>query len=413
MRWRNVSRLLVPFFLAGNITACGDSDDSDSDKTRSLEDASHFLSKNISQTDSRGEATLDNLLAVVKDKERHSPLSGVTVYFLDDGEQFLSFVVDESGRYKPGLPQTSTSQHALAEEGVVEQPLVGELLFVLTTISAGISLYKSSRESRGTLLDDKGNVNRYCMTLEQMTNYYVNVPAGILFLSADTAGYGEEMIKIATNFPLNKLFENHIKEKYGEHKGYEVRVPKTIWSVCGEEYDDIICPITTETLSKRIWEHADVPVWEIKGSCDLENREEMIEEVSVYGNEPGSNNETRPSNDYNPSPALPPQTSCEIPSCVQYGEYSCDSPCVKVENKCIDSCVTDFDCKNNLGCYYFPSGHAGCFLIPCGEGCPTSTTCINLEEEEDHLTTSSGAEVLAASRSLNVCLPNECKSKKY
>jgi len=94
---------------------------------------------------------------------------------------------------------------------------------------------------------------------------------------------------------LKTLLEEHIVSKYGQHQSYEVWEPKTRVSLCGEEYEGLVCPIDSESLSKRLWNQAEVPVWKIVGSCDssvVEFFKETNEKFNLIDNKDGTLSDT-------------------------------------------------------------------------------------------------------------------------
>ena len=243
-----------------------------------------LLSHSKKTTNSRGDVDFGGLRAKVTDEDGKQ-LQGITVHYLTRGGKSLVVAVDSHGRYYPQIESfssdsSSTSQDALSALDTLEQrlqqpqkpqrlqqPLVSTIAVVLGAVKLGYEIYKTmSQSERGELLGSEDNVNRYCMTLEQMQISYIDVPAGLILLAAEQAGYSDEEIKTAVTTPLQEIFERYIEQKYGRHSGYEVRVPKITRSVCGSDDVGTICDINDGRLDK-IWS-PEVPIWEIVGPCD-------------------------------------------------------------------------------------------------------------------------------------------------
>ena len=207
--------------------------------------------------------------------ELGSSLEGIVVHYIHKGNKNIVLSVDPLGNYFPEVTNFSLSEtdsFALTLNENLEtqkQPLLGAaIVLIMKGIGLGNKIYKeASKMQWGDLLEEGKDVNKYCMTLAQMQNDYIDVPAGLILLAAEQAGYDTEEIKIAVTTPLKEIFETYILYKYGEQAGYEVWSPKEAVNLCGGSFEGVVCDITTESLSQKVWNPDGVPVWKIVGAC--------------------------------------------------------------------------------------------------------------------------------------------------
>jgi len=379
------------------------------------------------KTNLNGEVSLDEIIFRVYDKSEN-PLDEISVYHLQGRNNTLSLAVDGYGRYFPGIPTVgssrySLSQNALSNYGASEstEPILEEVVFVLSMLDDENGEYADSNGIGEKFLGEAGNSNRYCLSKDAMAHDYIDVPLGIIsFGQSNEEG---SLLSIVVSKPLHRIFEKYILRNYGNHDGYEVLVPKTSISLCNEEYAEVVCPITTEKLSQELWEYANVPFWHITGPCsfldDSQNnpvpgnaaprpRDNELD-YSVPENNPMNNDASIPEN--NPS-----GPGCSLNPCIKFDSNHCEEPCISVPsgNRCIYPCVNDRECENKdfpSRCYdlsiFGGQEGKGCLLIPCDEGCPVGTGCVDLTEYP-HQRTASGAEPAAAVFTYENCYNLEC-----
>jgi hypothetical protein len=317
--------------------------------------------KKVTNSSGELEFTLNGENVPVKIKnENGEGLEGITVYLSHKGNKNILVSVDPQGNHFPEATDfnlTSTDNYALTLSEEVEQqqqPLVGIIALIMGVATLGYKIYKEATKTQwGDLLEEGKDVNKYCMTLEQMQNDYIDVPAGLILLAAEKAGYDTEEIKNSVTTPLKEIFEMYIQTKYGTHEGYEVWSPKEAVSLCGGNYDGVVCDITTESLSQNVWNPNGVPVWKINGYCQPKSscvpqtevcngKDDDCDDEIDEGNVCGSDCE--PEKSY---------TSCHngdvwwFDNCNKHSsidescgsnEYCEDGECKLEENTCVDEC---------------------------------------------------------------------------
>lgn len=378
MGWKKkVLKVLAPAFLAGAL-ACGDN----------LQGQGGALSYQLfyqkGKTDRSGKVIINDKSFLIKDE--YKPLENITVHYLESKKSYLALAVDEQGGYFPEITSGNSINSNTSQQNL-KQPLWGEILLVMDIATRLAYDFQQDNWSRKkNLLEEQENVNRYCLTLEQMKNDYIDVPAGILLLAPELAGYETGGLKIALTTPLKALLEKHIITKYGRHSGYQVWEPKTRTSLCEEEYTGLVCKIDREILSKKLWNQAEVPLWRISGPCEVESTVEKWTEPNTSERENGEK----------VSSTL---AACELPSCVDYFTDFCAVPCLHAFGRCTLPCSTDNDCRYEgvpMKCYDLQSlcehsdlqevqplfceqlSGKGCFLQSCEEGCPENTICLDV-----------------------------------
>lgn len=250
MRWKTaVAKALAPVLLTAGINACSDD--------------SKNLAYQKAVTDFSGRVTFNDTPFTVKDDVN---LEGITVHYLESDDHYLTLAVDGRGRHFPAVKGNSIDT---VEYNLTQKPLLQELVIIMSLAYQGYKLYRSTQSPDRILLEETENINRYCISLEQMKNDYIDVPAGILSLAP--AGDDAEEMEIAVTTPLKMLMENYVIHKYGEQEGYEVWVPKIDTSFCGRDYQGLVCPIDTQKLSQKLWDRTNAPIWKIIGPCSLDD----------------------------------------------------------------------------------------------------------------------------------------------
>lgn len=381
-----VLRRILPYFLAGALGAAACTDQTQEDTT--------LLKHTVTMTDNNGIAVVEGHTIHVSDEQQH-PLEGIAIHHLQRNEDYLSLAVDPQGNYFPERRGSVIAAKSLRAEGYLD-----EILFVLEKADEAQIIEPYTAPGR-TLLEESTAVNKYCLSLEYMESAYIDAPIGIIALLGTLAGRDLEEIKNKLTTKLKSIFEQHIVTKYGRYEGYEAWVPKTAISLCGEEYDGIVCPVTSEALARQIWS-ADLPIWEIRGACSPEQQR----------NNPAAGNR-----DIGNSSS---QASCDLPACVQYGVHRCEEPClfIQASASCIPPCQTDNDCQLYNGylmkCFdlsvFNQEGKRGCFVTRCHYDptvCPTEFPCTSLAGKEQ-MQTASGAEPFGALMDQYSCFNPNC-----
>jgi hypothetical protein len=205
----------------------------------------------------------------------------------------LNVAIDPLGEY---LPERNQEKGLLQRRGRNRNGLVAELIMVLTGVIALGKAYKDSKHQEDHFMGKDENVNKYCVSLDQMINSNIRVPFGII-------GIASNEIKLAAVTPLEKIAKKYVFSEFGNHNGYEVWVPKVSVNLCGSDYNNVVCNIKNENGAIGVWMQPTIPTWEIKGGCDIEyvthnNRNNDNHDDNRNNNQ---SNETR-NNGYVPSP---------------------------------------------------------------------------------------------------------------
>ena len=240
------------------IIGCGD------DEENGTSD-SNYVTHLKGKTNSSGEVSLgDRIIQVQNDKK--SPLAGIEVHAFSDGINSLFEAVDLTGKHYPDFKQMGgatkptsvngigTSVHYLVDQVMFLKDVVGDIQTEVADIN------------HGTFLGSDKNYNKYCMTMDQIVGTSVNVPLGLVLIAAKAAGVKTKVLKNAGTKLLGTALKKYIEAEHGVQSAYEVWVPKTAVSLCGKEYDGVLCPLTEKDLSK-IWD-PNKPIWFVKGACD-------------------------------------------------------------------------------------------------------------------------------------------------
>lgn len=229
------------------------------------------------------------------------PIPDVTVHYAGNQHGAILVAVDSLQRFQPEAVQLSfESTVSSPPRNAINQSLKSTypLDIPLGPIETGIKAYEILSTDERQFLGQRGSVNRYCMTLEQILHSEIDIPAGLVLLAAEAAGLETEIVRIAITTPLKEISSRWILRKYGEQVGYEVWVPRTAVNLCGSEYgSQAVCNLTTEDLARQVW-NTNMPYWEIRGKCDptgssIPSRDYPPEGTSDGGSSPGSCREYR------------------------------------------------------------------------------------------------------------------------
>ena len=420
---------VVPLVIVNALLfSCGDKNEINDNSGFSTNQNNSLVGVLKGKTNSIGEISLDDIVFKVNDNFGN-PLNDILVYHLQGKFETLSIAIDEQRKYLPSFPTISSSQYGLSSQeglGSSEKHLLEEITFVLSTLNEENGEYVDSNGIGERFLGEQGNSNRYCLSKEAMAHDYIDVPLGIVSLGKSN----EEgsLLNLLVSRPLRQIFEKYILRNYGDHEGYEVWVPKTAISLCDEDYSDVICPITSERLSRELWMTTDVPYWHIAGSCsfnellagnprsDQNNTSDNSNNSRVQPDYPANGNNLL---DYDASVREEDASNgyeCSLNPCIKFDSNHCEEPCVSVPsgNRCVYPCISDRDCENsdfpsrcyNLSIFGGQEGK-GCLIIPCEDGCPEGTECVDMTDYPFQRT-ASGAEPAAAIFTYENCYNVEC-----
>lgn len=196
------------------------------------------------------------------------PIPGITVHYAANPHGEIIVAVDPQHRFQPEVVQRifSSTTSSLSSNKIHQAVRVDSIDIPLNPIVTGKKIYDLLSSDERQFLGRAGPVNRYCMTLEQLQHSEIEIPAGLIMLASDAAGFKAEKIKVAVTTTLKEIFANWIINKYGVLPAYEVWVPRTAVNVCDEQDLAAVCDISSDALSRRVW-NTQMPYWEIKGGC--------------------------------------------------------------------------------------------------------------------------------------------------
>ena len=282
-----------------------------------------FLEHDLKKINSLGMVELGKRNILVKNRNG-KPLQNINVYYLSDEKNEIVLAVDPLRDYYPEKEEFSKLEPN-------KSALIAETILIMDFVENYNNLHQDTTKGPGKLLSIEENTHRYCSTMDNLENSVVNVPFGIISI-------GHTDIKVALSTPIKTIFRNYVEKQFGKHEGYEVSVPKESVNICGSDYDNVVCTIDSESLSRKVWEPQGMPYWKINGPCNLVEKE-------IDNNYGRSNDiiEDNPVNDENHNNDVN-DTNCEGSQiykegkCLQKRCFSNDD--CSIGEDCIDACVT-------------------------------------------------------------------------
>ena len=265
-------------------------------------------------TNKYGQVTVNSLPIKVEDEEGLW-IEGSQVFYVDDGREYVLMATKsrhhshlETGKIS-SLPQKVTViSNSNSNQEQQEFPLFEQIVAKLYTTN--LSEVITGTIPRTLLAEDYLNY-KYCMSKEAISSSTVEAPVGFIGLIL-----GQDKQQLLQNFvvqPLRSLFEKYIVKKFGDHEGYEVWVPKVAVNLCGENYQELLCTISSQELSERIWSMENIPYWHIKGPCEVKK----LSEDDGFG----PFNPAEDSEFYTPSENSPPSESDPTPNYIFKEEF--------------------------------------------------------------------------------------------
>ena len=208
----------------------------------------------------------EKVIAQLQDEESQLPLENIAVHYLHTEQANTLLAIDPQGNYYPNLATFSSGEQQLERQRRKAKAIVIGLKAFRAGAGAGKVILDTINNAHGNVLGEDENVTRYCMTLDEIVKTTIDIPAGIIFIAPKLV-YGDaaEVIKIAGTTTLKEIAEKYIVEEYGLQLGYEVHVPKTAMSICGQEYEEAVCDISGGQL-EQLWS-SELPYWQIVGGC--------------------------------------------------------------------------------------------------------------------------------------------------
>src|SRR3989344_5296921 len=157
--------------------SCDEEENTDRRKKRPDE----LLTKSVEITGRDGRVTVNGLEVLVTDKDG-DPLSNKKVYSLSDGQSHFTFVIDndQNPRYHPQWTEGRLDQRRDALEDQVRQQLRDPLELIMKIVVTGQEIRQIITDTPRFLMNDD-NANVYCMTMPQITDRYVKLPAKIIY----------------------------------------------------------------------------------------------------------------------------------------------------------------------------------------------------------------------------------------
>jgi len=241
------------------------------------ENQSEFLSVGNSTTDQNGEANLNiggRNFPIKAENEQGSSLAGVELTGYSDGIHYLIIGSDPRSDYFTEWNDESIVSLEVQIESnftTIQQPL---LLDVILTFKSVYDFGSDTRHfidvNKPELLREDENTTKYCITMEQLNNNYIQLPANIILFIAKQVGVvndeSVEEINRSVIGPIKWLYENFIKLKFGEQPGYIISVPKFKPPVCSYFTDDgMLCVIDDQELAQKLFD--DYKAIVIEGPC--------------------------------------------------------------------------------------------------------------------------------------------------
>ena len=231
---------------------------------------SDYVTHEIQRTNRAGDVIFDTISAAVRN-ESGEGIEDITVHYLTKDNRRMLLAIGSRGAYFP--EKISFLEEGSPPAGVLRSSLQQSINLVLERATQVRKQTDAIREvveqyQPGELLESSNDVNKYCMTPEQIEASTIDVPAGLIMLAGANSNVLSDgaltLLKSAVTMPLRDLLHQYLVENYGDSPGYEVWVPKTAMSICGESRE-IVCTLDENQLS-RIW-GTDLPYWKINGAC--------------------------------------------------------------------------------------------------------------------------------------------------
>ena len=256
--------LLAKYFyvttaLATPALSCGDPEEGNTSQT--------YVTQSTGKTNSNGEVSLSGKTFQVKSESKKIPLSDIVVHYFSKDGKGMAMTVDKSKKHSSGFQQLSggsTTTSLEGEIGTKNLALIDQVLWVKDMVKDIDEEVK--KIDHGTFLGSDKNFNKYCMTADQIKSTSVSVPLGLVFLAPKAAGLDWKVLKNNIDKLLGNALMGYITSQFGVQSAYEVHVPKTAVSLCGEDFKDAVCSLTDDRLSK-IWD-PNKPIWKVVGSCN-------------------------------------------------------------------------------------------------------------------------------------------------
>ncbi len=217
-------------------------------------------------TNQQGEVSFSNqVVAQVQDGTAQLPLENMVVHYLHAGSENTLLAIDPQGNYYPNLASFASGETTERRRRKPRKIII-ELDQFQEGMEAGQAIVDAFTYQGGDILGEDENYFKYCLSMEDILTSTIDIPAGIILIAPKLV-YGEitEFVASAGTALLKDIVNTFIVAEYGQQPGYEVHSPKRAMSICGEEYEDIICDISGDKL-KQIWD-PDLPYWHIVGGC--------------------------------------------------------------------------------------------------------------------------------------------------
>lgn len=267
-------------------SACGSSQSWGEGEAEAEGESISLVSHYSQRTDQNGQTTFQeegrNVPVRVKDIEGNL-LAEIDVHYLFGENSNTILAVDNRGNYLPGklsftgakIPPTSTRRHGFGGEGSDLESMIELTIEAITTTRDFLveECVELAEYQEGDVLERGEDVNRYCLTREQILNNTINVPAGLVFLAVPADPLTSCLLRIGTTTTLREIAEYFIISRHGKQEGYEVWVPRTAVSLCGENYGNDICSVSdkeSQNILPALWNpnpNSQAPYWRINGAC--------------------------------------------------------------------------------------------------------------------------------------------------
>jgi len=222
------------------------------------------FSYKMKKTSSKGEVSINNIPIHVTSAKGNN-LENIAIHLIYDSKNFMAMAVDNKGDYLPDFIEGSSVQFNGKND------FLGIAKFVLSFLESSHKVVELSNPKKMKLMEDSGNMYKYCASLEQMKHDYIDIPAGIIELAPKVAGFETLHLKIVGTTSLKYIFEKYMENKYSGWEGFEIWTPKTAISFCDD--GKVVCNVDDYLKLDKIFNSNKVtasetaPLWKIAKEC--------------------------------------------------------------------------------------------------------------------------------------------------
>ena len=221
-------------------------------------------------TDSKGLATLsagDNSVALSVKDESGAVVSGMSAKLSAmPGTAPMVIVYDTKGKYYPvaawGTEMTATTKADLV---VLEKPLIGAVVAVVSLVGLAYTFYKQMKEPLPIQYDLDGKNMRFCASRAWFERE-ADIATGVLFMGAP-GGVVKEVLGVAAGKVSGFGVLDRLDAQYkGKHAGYVVVQPTNKPTCQSKEIITDLCILNDQAHGLKIWNTAPLEI-KVEGPC--------------------------------------------------------------------------------------------------------------------------------------------------